>query len=116
MELVDGEDLSQIVARGPLPLDQAFPIARQIAEALEAAHEAGIIHRGLKPANRRQRRACSTTQRSNAPRASRVKTSSFPSGDTTGASRGGQEFIVSGAPSEQNRPGSLLIVQNWRGL
>ena len=51
MELVDGEDLSQRIARGAIPLDEALPIARQIAEALEAAHEQGIIHRDLKPAN-----------------------------------------------------------------
>ena len=51
MELVDGEDLSQRIARGPIPLDEALPIAKQIAEALEAAHEQGIIHRDLKPAN-----------------------------------------------------------------
>jgi eukaryotic-like serine/threonine-protein kinase len=51
MELVDGDDLSQRIARGPIPLDEALPIARQIAEALEAAHELGIIHRDLKPAN-----------------------------------------------------------------
>jgi len=51
MELVDGEDLSQRIARGAMPLDEALPIARQIAEALEAAHEQGIIHRDLKPAN-----------------------------------------------------------------
>src|SRR5688500_12976994 len=51
MELVEGEDLATIVARGPLPLDEALAIARQIAEALEAAHEHGIIHRDLKPAN-----------------------------------------------------------------
>jgi serine/threonine-protein kinase len=51
MELVDGDDLSARIARGPIPIDEALPIARQIADALEAAHEQGIIHRDLKPAN-----------------------------------------------------------------
>src|SRR5688572_3479973 len=51
MELVEGEDLSAIIARGPLSWADALPIARQIADALEVAHEAGIIHRDLKPAN-----------------------------------------------------------------
>lgn len=51
MELVEGEDLSAVIARGPIPLADALPIARQIAEALEAAHDVGIIHRDLKPAN-----------------------------------------------------------------
>ena len=51
MELVEGEDLSQRIARGAVPIDEALPIAKQIAEALEAAHEQNIIHRDLKPAN-----------------------------------------------------------------
>ena len=51
LELVEGDTLADRIARGPLPFDEALPIARQIAEALEAAHEHGIIHRDLKPAN-----------------------------------------------------------------
>jgi serine/threonine protein kinase len=70
MELVEGDDLAERIARGlaspkplgeggPIPLDEALPIARQIAEALEAAHEQGIIHRDLKPATSR----CAVTAR-----------------------------------------------------
>ena len=51
MELVEGPTLADRIAKGPVPVDEALPIAKQIAEALEAAHEQGIIHRDLKPAN-----------------------------------------------------------------
>ena len=51
LELVEGETLADRIARGPIPADEALDIAKQIAEALEAAHERGIIHRDLKPAN-----------------------------------------------------------------
>ena len=51
IELVEGETLADRIARGAIPIDDALPIAKQIAEALEAAHEQGIIHRDLKPAN-----------------------------------------------------------------
>jgi serine/threonine protein kinase len=51
LELVEGETLAERIARGPMPLDEALDVAKQIAEALEAAHEKGIIHRDLKPAN-----------------------------------------------------------------
>ena len=51
MELVEGEDLSERIKRGAIPIEEATAIALQIAEALEAAHEQGIVHRDLKPAN-----------------------------------------------------------------
>ena len=51
LELVEGPTLADRIAQGPIPVDEALPIAKQIAEALEAAHEQGVIHRDLKPAN-----------------------------------------------------------------
>jgi len=51
MELVEGEDLSERLQQGAIPVDEAIAIARQIAEALEEAHERGVVHRDLKPAN-----------------------------------------------------------------
>ena len=51
LELIEGPTLADRIKQGPIPLDEALPIAKQIAEALEAAHEQGVIHRDLKPAN-----------------------------------------------------------------
>src|SRR5262245_32734430 len=58
MELVDGETLAERIARGPIPVDEALLIARQLAEALEAAHEPGLLHRGLKPGHFKVRPHC----------------------------------------------------------
>jgi predicted Ser/Thr protein kinase len=51
MEYIEGPTLAERIAQGPMPMEEALPLARQIAEALEAAHERGIVHRDLKPAN-----------------------------------------------------------------
>jgi serine/threonine-protein kinase len=51
LELIEGPTLAERIAKGPIPVDETIAIARQIAEALEAGHEAGVIHRDLKPGN-----------------------------------------------------------------
>src|SRR6516164_7364223 len=51
LELVEGPTLAERIAQGAIPLDEALPIAKQIADALEYAHERGVVHRDLKPAN-----------------------------------------------------------------
>ena len=51
MEFVEGADLANRIDRGPIPVDEALPIALQVADALETAHETGVVHRDLKPAN-----------------------------------------------------------------
>jgi len=56
MELIEGETLADRISRGAMPLEEALPVARQIAEALEAAHEHGIVHRDLKPPTSRSAR------------------------------------------------------------
>ena len=56
LELVEGPTLAERIAQGAIPIDEALFIAQQIADALEAAHEAGVIHRDLKPTNDRVER------------------------------------------------------------
>src|SRR3989449_7420368 len=51
MELVTGETLAERIARGAIPLDESLAVAKEIAEALEVAHDKGVVHRDLKPAN-----------------------------------------------------------------
>jgi eukaryotic-like serine/threonine-protein kinase len=60
LELIPGPTLADRIAAGPLPLEQSLHIARQIVDALDAAHQAGIVHRDLKPANIKLREAASS--------------------------------------------------------
>ena len=87
LELVEGPTLADRIAQGPIPLDEALPIAKQIAEALEAAHEQGIIHRDLKPANIKVRPDGT------------VKVLDFGLGESDGADRAGSRRALSKSPT-----------------
>jgi serine/threonine protein kinase len=106
IKLVEGETLADRLARGPLPIDEALPVARQIAEAVEAAHEAGLIHRGLKPANIISRRRSRRNHvSSSAGRACRIFQRS-PDGrfvDYASAENGAMSAYVSQFPSGEGK-------------
>jgi serine/threonine-protein kinase len=87
MELVEGPTLADRIAQGAIPLDEALGIARQIAEALEAAHEQGIVHRDLKPANVKLRRDGT------------VKVLDFGLAKTTGTTAPTAHALVSASPT-----------------
>ena len=127
LELVEGPTLADRIAQGPTPLDEALPIARQIAEALEAAHEHGIIHRDLKPANIKLRPDGTVKvldfglakALDSSPGASDVSHSAPPAGPTGrtyDVSPDGQRFLMIkvGDGSDQTAtPPSIVVVQNW---
>jgi len=103
LELVEGETLADRIARGSIPVEEALRIAPQIAEAFEAAHEPGIIHRDLKAANISTSHRCSKT---------RARSNVRYMYDVTAD---GQRFLVNSLPEQQESPRLELIV-NWPAL
>ena len=128
MELVEGEDLAQRITRGAIPLDEALQIAKQIAEALEAAHEQGIIHRDLKPANIKVRPDAlmsvrverGTTWTAGTP--AKLIDGPYYGGTlpniprTYDVSPDGKRFLMikeAGSLDQTPAPTSIVVVQNW---
>ncbi len=95
LELVPGETLSERVAKGPLPVEEALEVCRQIAEGVEAAHEKGVIHRDLKPANWWTPSGWASASRSCQPGFRRRPTSCWSSSGSSTSARGGT--MASGA-------------------
>lgn len=110
MELVEGDDLPQRLVRGPIPLDETLAIAKQIAEAVEAAHEQGIIHRDLKPANIKVR-ADGTVKVLDFGLAKAL--SANVGQDFSPARTDGKPFLMIKPAAGSDRTSGLVVVQNW---